>query len=109
MLDKLRHSYGSTLGACHGLEVHAFPTLDELARATEQELRDMGFGYRCVFAFVTAFGSPSIVDPIFARAAAGHPAEQSLSLRQLRSCVRWEAVRRFCNSAAVPWRRCAVC
>lgn len=47
MLDKLRRRYGTRLGEFHGHELYAFPTLDELERATEQELRDMGFGYRC--------------------------------------------------------------
>ena len=34
-------------GAAADLAFHAFPTLDQLADATEQALRDSGFGYRC--------------------------------------------------------------
>lgn len=30
-----------------GLELYAFPTLEQLAAATEEELRADGFGYRC--------------------------------------------------------------
>ena len=34
-------------GAAADLAFHAFPTLDQLVEATEQALRDSGFGYRC--------------------------------------------------------------
>ena len=30
-----------------GLELYAFPTLEQLAAATEEDLRADGFGYRC--------------------------------------------------------------
>ena len=35
-------------GAAADLAFHAFPTLEQLAEATEQGLRDSGFGYRWV-------------------------------------------------------------
>ncbi len=37
-----------------GLELYAFPTLEQLAAATEEELRADGFGYRCGLAGCTA-------------------------------------------------------
>lgn len=46
MLEKLRYRYGPRVAEHAGHVVHAFPTLEELAVATESELREMGFGYR---------------------------------------------------------------
>lgn len=48
MLDKLRHGYGSELALFHSTRVVAFPTLDQLLLASEEELRTLGFGYRYV-------------------------------------------------------------
>lgn len=57
MLQKLRTNYGTYLGSvvCDGgeeievLDFHSFPTLQQLSRATEKELRDFGFGYRAKY------------------------------------------------------------
>ncbi len=35
-------------GQADGLTFYAFPTLDQLSMATEEELRAAGFGYRCL-------------------------------------------------------------
>jgi N-glycosylase/DNA lyase len=39
-------SYGERLGEVGGFVFHRFPTIERLARVSEQELRDAGFGYR---------------------------------------------------------------
>jgi hypothetical protein len=44
-------------GAAADLAFHAFPTLDQLSEATEQALRDSGFGYRCDAANSTSAGT----------------------------------------------------
>eukprot|EP00730_Choanoeca_flexa_P000978 TRINITY_DN10425_c0_g1_i4.p1 TRINITY_DN10425_c0_g1~~TRINITY_DN10425_c0_g1_i4.p1 ORF type:complete len:434 (+),score=82.35 TRINITY_DN10425_c0_g1_i4:144-1445(+) len=49
MLDKLRIHYGNHLTTFQGLDLHSFPTLTQLSKATEAELRAMGFGYRAKF------------------------------------------------------------
>lgn len=41
-------SYGERLGEVGGFVFHRFPTIERLARVSEQELRDAGFGYRSV-------------------------------------------------------------
>ncbi|KAK3158176.1 hypothetical protein QOZ80_2AG0133830 [Eleusine coracana subsp. coracana] len=38
--------YGERLGEVGGFVFHRFPTIERLARVSEQELRDAGFGYR---------------------------------------------------------------
>lgn len=53
MLHKLRKTYGDYLATIEGEEYYAFPTIDQLARATEQELRDLGFGYRARYVVET--------------------------------------------------------
>lgn len=40
--------YGERLGEVGGYQFHQFPTIERLARVSEQELRDAGFGYRSV-------------------------------------------------------------
>lgn len=38
--------YGERLGEVGGFVFHRFPTIEQLARVSEQELREAGFGYR---------------------------------------------------------------
>jgi N-glycosylase/DNA lyase len=38
--------YGERLGEVGGFVFHRFPTIERLARVSEQELREAGFGYR---------------------------------------------------------------
>jgi len=49
MLTKLRMNYGSLLGEFDGMSYFSFPTLEQLSRAKEEDLRDLGFGYRAKF------------------------------------------------------------
>ena len=52
MLRKLRAKYGRPLALAPPYDahtLHTFPTAAELSRATEAELRDLGFGYRARF------------------------------------------------------------
>ncbi|KAJ9146269.1 hypothetical protein P3X46_028555 [Hevea brasiliensis] len=42
-------SLGEYLGNVEGFEFHEFPSLERLAMATEQELREAGFGYRAKY------------------------------------------------------------
>lgn len=47
MVNRLARLYGTPLKAEHdGESFHAFPSLEQLSRATEDELREAGFGYR---------------------------------------------------------------
>lgn len=46
MLQRLRQRYGTPLIA---ETYYQFPTLDQLAQATEADLRDLGFGYRAKY------------------------------------------------------------
>ncbi|MFB6190488.1 MAG: DNA-3-methyladenine glycosylase [Candidatus Nanohaloarchaea archaeon] len=48
MYDDIAREYGETLEV-DGDELLRFPTADELSRATEQELRDLGVGYRAPY------------------------------------------------------------
>ena len=41
-------SLGTYLGTVEGLQFHQFPTLDQLASVSEDQLRQAGFGYRLV-------------------------------------------------------------
>lgn len=50
MVDFISSS-GEHLGSVGGFEFHEFPSLERLAMATEQELREAGFGYRCCLSF----------------------------------------------------------
>ncbi|BAS79183.1 Os02g0552600 [Oryza sativa Japonica Group] len=46
--------YGERLGEVGGYQFHQFPTIERLARVSEQELRDAGFGYRAKYIVGTA-------------------------------------------------------
>ena len=55
MLDRLRSSYGVNIMDCPKLGTfYAFPTPDAISRISEQELRDLGFGYRAKYVVRTA-------------------------------------------------------
>ena len=41
--------YGSRVGVVDGKQYYAFPSFEQLASATEEELRAKGFGYRAKF------------------------------------------------------------
>lgn len=57
MVERLCRAYGTALKPCSSVEYHeqlqtsfyAFPSLEQLAQATEEELRKDGFGYRAKF------------------------------------------------------------
>ncbi len=49
MLDKVRSTYGRSLGFVAGREYHAFPTPAALAGVSEVELRELGLGYRAMY------------------------------------------------------------
>lgn len=53
MLDRLRASFGRKLLELDGFSFHEFPTPDQLSQASEQELRDLGFGYRAKYVVKT--------------------------------------------------------
>ncbi|RLN08384.1 uncharacterized protein C2845_PM11G07660 [Panicum miliaceum] len=46
--------YGQRLGEVGGFVFHRFPTIEQLARVSEQELREAGFGYRAKYIVGTA-------------------------------------------------------
>lgn len=57
MLNRLRSTYGELLvkeSSELGGPFHAFPKLDKLVDITEQDLRDLGFGYRAKYVVGTA-------------------------------------------------------
>ncbi|RPB22372.1 hypothetical protein L211DRAFT_746788, partial [Terfezia boudieri ATCC MYA-4762] len=55
MVEKLCVNYGSKLGELNGIEYHDFPPPEKLAAGgVEQELRDLGFGYRSKYLATTA-------------------------------------------------------
>lgn len=49
MLSTLKENFGSHLCTVDGIDYYAFPTLDQLTNATEEFLRESGFGYRAKF------------------------------------------------------------
>ena len=49
MLGRLRTRFGQHLATVGGDSYHAFPSVDALTAVREQQLRDMGFGYRARF------------------------------------------------------------
>lgn len=50
MLEAIRLEYGEPLGTFRGLTLHSFPSLETLKRrATEQDLRRIGLGYRAKY------------------------------------------------------------
>ncbi|KAG8192143.1 hypothetical protein JTE90_027786 [Oedothorax gibbosus] len=55
MVEKLCLNYGEKIGDVNGQEFHDFPKIDRLAKPdVEQELRQMGFGYRAKYIHQTA-------------------------------------------------------
>jgi len=54
MVDRLCQAYGTKLGSFDGHDFYTFPSLKQLKRATEEELRGMGFGYRAKYIVGTA-------------------------------------------------------
>ena len=46
LVIKLRETFGETIP---GTKEHAFPTIEKLLQASEQQLRDLGLGYRAKF------------------------------------------------------------
>jgi N-glycosylase/DNA lyase len=54
MLSRLRERYGVKLGEVGGVDVYSFPTVDALAAASEDTLRELGFGYRAPFVVQSA-------------------------------------------------------
>lgn len=46
LVESIRSRYGKFVIESYGKKFYTFPTLDELSKATEDELRDMKFGYR---------------------------------------------------------------
>ena len=49
MVDRLCRSYGDFIGKSEGMEFFAFPTLEQMEDVTEDELRELGFGYRAKY------------------------------------------------------------
>jgi N-glycosylase/DNA lyase len=55
MLEAIRREYGEPLGTFRGRALHSFPSLEALKRrATEQDLRRIGLGYRAKYVVETA-------------------------------------------------------
>lgn len=54
MLSRLRERYGTKLGDVGGVNVYSFPSVDALASASEDALRELGFGYRAPFVVQSA-------------------------------------------------------
>lgn len=55
MCHKLSMYYGDKIGKFNGTDFYSFPTSKQLLeKATEQELRDLGFGYRAKYIIETA-------------------------------------------------------
>jgi N-glycosylase/DNA lyase len=54
MLSSLRTRYGTRLCHVDGTEWYAFPSVAQLARIKEDELKEMKFGYRAGFIVETA-------------------------------------------------------
>ncbi len=46
MVSRLRLHFGTVVGEYKGEQFFGFPTVDALAAVQEQQLRDLGFGYR---------------------------------------------------------------
>lgn len=55
MVNTLARKYGASIGEYAGTEHYVFPSVEKLAKdATEEELRESGFGYRAKFIVETA-------------------------------------------------------
>lgn len=46
LIDKICRQYGDLLDTHDGVDYYAFPTLQQLSKANEDELNALGFGYR---------------------------------------------------------------
>lgn len=49
LIEKLAEAYGNSLGEHDGERRYGFPSPDQLIQATEQDLRDLGMGYRAKY------------------------------------------------------------
>ena len=49
LLAELRKKYGNQILKEDSMEIYSFPTVDQLLLVKEQELREMGFGYRAKY------------------------------------------------------------
>mmetsp|Transcript_49811 Transcript_49811/g.89100 ORF Transcript_49811/g.89100 Transcript_49811/m.89100 type:complete len:398 (-) Transcript_49811:376-1569(-) len=49
MVEKLATHYGTLIAKIDGIKYYSFPSCEALARAKEQKLRDLGFGYRAKY------------------------------------------------------------
>ena len=54
MLQSLRQRYGDKLCTVDGVDFFSFPDVERVADIKEQELRDLGFGYRAAYVTKTA-------------------------------------------------------
>mmetsp|Transcript_40736 Transcript_40736/g.105725 ORF Transcript_40736/g.105725 Transcript_40736/m.105725 type:complete len:287 (-) Transcript_40736:3837-4697(-) len=54
MVDRLRQNYGVEVGSFQSETYYAFPTLQSLAKAKEDDLRALGLGYRAKFITTSA-------------------------------------------------------
>ena len=53
-METLRREYGTHIAMVNDTDFYEFPTLTQLCKATEQQLRESGFGYRAKFIVATA-------------------------------------------------------
>jgi N-glycosylase/DNA lyase len=67
MINSLCEKYGSPLGSYedYNLNFHSFPTINQLSTATEEELRDLGFGYRAKYVVSTVEKLSNLSDDYF--------------------------------------------
>jgi len=49
MIDNLCKNYGDPIAKLKGVTYYSFPTISQLMKATEDELRNLGFGYRAKY------------------------------------------------------------
>ena len=79
MVDALARSYGTPI-EFDGRTYHAFPTPDQLAAATEADLRELGLGYRAPYVLETArMVADGEVHPADARDLAYEAAREELT------------------------------
>ena len=53
-IETICRKYGERKNSSAGVEYYAFPTVEALSQATEEELRGCGLGYRAKYIAVTA-------------------------------------------------------
>ena len=53
MINALREKYGTEIGVVEDAKFYSFPSLEQLERATVNELLDLGFGYRAKYVIKT--------------------------------------------------------